>query len=92
MREVDAVVGIGQLAESVITEVARLQKLKPLEFPEQAPPGGQALAWLRDGHEPPFLFTSRQPQGRAAAPHPQIRHRRAGSRIAASSSGGRTRS
>jgi hypothetical protein len=53
---VDAVVGIGQLAESVIREVAKLQQHK-VELPGRAPPAGQAMLWLRDGHEPPFLFT-----------------------------------
>jgi hydroxymethylpyrimidine pyrophosphatase-like HAD family hydrolase len=62
IREVDAVVGIGQLAESVITEVARIQKLKPLEFPGQAPASGQAMVWLRDGHEPPFLINNASPK------------------------------
>jgi hydroxymethylpyrimidine pyrophosphatase-like HAD family hydrolase len=62
MREVDAVVGIGQLAESVITEVARLQRRKKIEFHDKTPPGGQGLLWLRDGHEPPFLFTAASPK------------------------------
>jgi hydroxymethylpyrimidine pyrophosphatase-like HAD family hydrolase len=61
MREVDAVVGIGQLAESVIREVAKLQKHK-VELPGRAPPTGQAMLWLRDGHEPPFLFTPATPR------------------------------
>jgi len=61
MREVDAVVGIGQLAESVIREVAKLQKHK-VELPGRAPPTGQGMLWLRDGHEPPFLFTPATPR------------------------------
>jgi hydroxymethylpyrimidine pyrophosphatase-like HAD family hydrolase len=61
IREVDAVVGIGQLAESVIREVAKLQKQK-VELPGRAPPTGQAMLWLREGHEPPFLFTPATPK------------------------------
>jgi hydroxymethylpyrimidine pyrophosphatase-like HAD family hydrolase len=62
LQTVDAVAAFGSIAEDVLDEMTRTLELPPLPRSGEPPASGQALGWLRERGEAPFLFQCASPK------------------------------